>query len=75
MRPVAMLAFLAVVSSPAVAQSTFHGNVARSGAYAGAGPAQARSCGAHWNTKQLGDLRRRQALELEEHEHFPQVLF
>ena len=54
MRPVAMLAFLAVVSSPAVAQSTFHGNVARSGAYAGAGPAQAPSL--KWTFKAAGPI-------------------
>ena len=42
MRPVAMLAFLAAVSSPAVAQSTFHGNVARTGVYAGAGQCRRR---------------------------------
>src|SRR5688572_20583245 len=43
MRPVAMLACLVATSSPAVAQSTFHGDVARTGVYAGAGPVQTPS--------------------------------
>ena len=49
-----MLAFLAAVSSPAVAQSTFHGNVARTGVYAGAGPVQAPSL--KWTFKAAGPI-------------------
>jgi eukaryotic-like serine/threonine-protein kinase len=49
-----MLAFLAAVSSPAVAQSTFHGNVARTGVYAGAGPVQTPSL--KWTFKAAGPI-------------------
>ncbi len=40
MNPFLTAAVLAVVAATATAQSTFHGNVARTGAYPGAGPTQ-----------------------------------
>ncbi len=40
MKSIAALVLLAGIASPALAQSTFHGNVARSGVYQGNGPAR-----------------------------------
>lgn len=48
------LALLATVSSTALAQATFHGDVARSGVYAGTGPTRAPS--AKWVFKAAGPI-------------------
>ena len=60
MSRVAVLALLAIVAGPVAAQSTFHGNVARTGVYAGAGPV--REPHAKWTFKTGGadrDVARR----------------
>jgi eukaryotic-like serine/threonine-protein kinase len=54
MKRVTALVFLAAVSSTALAQATFHGNVARTGVYEGAGPTQAP--GVKWTFKAEGPI-------------------
>jgi eukaryotic-like serine/threonine-protein kinase len=54
MKRLAALAFLAAVSSTALAQATFHGNVARTGAYEGTGPT--RAPGLKWLFKTPGPI-------------------
>ena len=54
MKRLSPLVLLAAVSSTALAQATFHGNIARTGVYEGGGPTQAP--GVKWTFKAAGPI-------------------